>query len=746
MRVRPKKVKDRYGFWIEELFNFPAFAYPAVDLELSDRRFTWLPDEPGYAPEGKPGAWYWFAQDYEVEVSWEARQNALLMFLKITNLSNLPLKINTIDPARITIDPVLLKKPEHLSIFQNGFQSWSPTRFRKATDSMQFPRIRSFGEMNHYTDSRFWKRRDGLLSNQFLVLKEQSALDSGVFGFLTQKAGLGEIFWQATESGQLICSLDYGGKELLPEQSLRTEALYMASDYWPEAVEKYADAVGEAMSARIPDRPVVGWSSWYQYTTKISQSEMVANTLIAESHPEFGIEYMQLDDGYQTAVGDWLSLNRTFPGSLASLAETISSHGLKPGIWVAPFMASTRSNLYREQPQWFLRDAKGKTIDCGFNPNWRGRPRALDLTHPDLQDWMHNLFAALREAGFEFFKLDFLFAGVRKGSRFNPEQSPLESYRTGLQIIRESVGEDAYILGCGAPLGGSIGLVDSMRISADVKEVWEPRIFRFLGRGCDIPSLKDSLRNNLTRSFLNRRWWVNDPDCLVVREKNSHLSEAEVQLLLTVVGLSGGNIFLGDALAQLTPARAAWIQRILPPSELTGKPVFPEEEAFAERVILQRHYLRLEAHINWSNKRVLVEFQHTADHEMGYAFDFWEGKMVSTNHPVSIRPHGVRLLIQPTEEIGAIPRLVGNNFHLAGAVDGRLQTKFKANTSMLTIHAKNILSISGKVAIELPGELTLDETDLPQTVLGVEPWARGFIFAIQAPAPWNIKLQLKRKI
>ncbi|PJA54728.1 MAG: alpha-galactosidase, partial [Candidatus Marinimicrobia bacterium CG_4_9_14_3_um_filter_48_9] len=121
----------------------------------------------------------------------------------------------------------------------------------------------------------------------------------------------------------------------------------------------------------------------------------------------------------------------------------------------------------------------------------------------------------------------------------------------GLQIIREAVGEEAHILGCGAPLGGSVGLVDSMRVSADVKEVWEPKIFRFLGRGCDIPSLKDSLRNNLTRSFLNRRWWINDPDCLVVRDYHSKLTTAEIKLMLTVVGLSGGNVFYGDALSRL---------------------------------------------------------------------------------------------------------------------------------------------------------------------------------------------------
>lgn len=746
MQVRPKKVKNRHGFWIEELFNFPTFVYPAIDLEISERRFTWVPDEPGYEPDNKENTWYWFAQDFELEVSWEARKNALLLFLRITNLTDLPIKIHAIDPARITIDPVLLKKPDQLSIFQNGFQSWSPTRFRKATDTMQHPLIRSFGEMNHYTDSRFWKRRDGLLSNQFLVIKENSALESGIFGFLTQKSGLGEIFWRSAESGQLVCGLDYGGKELLPDTQMNTEPLYMASDHWPEIIEKYADAVGKAMSARIPERPVTGWSSWYEYYTKISHTEMIANTVEAEKVPELGIEYIQLDDGYQQAVGDWLLLNKRFPETLATLAEEIQGHGLKPGIWLAPFMANSKSVLFKKHPGWFLHDHKGRPIDCGYNPNWGGRSLALDLTHPDLLDWLFNLFAALKEAGFEFFKLDFLFAGVRKGRRFSPQQSPLEAYRFGLQTIRDAIGPEGYILGCGAPLGGSVGLVDSMRISADVKEVWEPKLFRFLGRGCDIPSLKDSLRNNLTRVFLNRRWWINDPDCLVVRDYNSHLKPAEIELLLTVVGLTGGNIFLGDALSHLSVERREWIQKILPPADIIAQPVFLEDEEFCKRIVLQNGHTRMVAYLNWTGKEVPVEFQHNTDQEIGYAFDFWQGRMISTNHSVMIPPHGVRLLLHQTETIATEPRLVGNNFHMAGTIDGRIKGRFTAGTGVFKISAKNFSTISGKLAIELPQGFSLEESSLPAEIIGRDKWERGNIFAVEATTPWSLKLQTRKKV
>ena len=46
-----------------------------------------------------------------------------------------------------------------------------------------------------------------------------------------------------------------------------------------------------------------------------------------------------------------------------------------------------------------------------------------------------------------------------------PSSAP--AYRSGIELIREAIGEDAYLLGCGAPLLPSSGLFDAMRVSPD---------------------------------------------------------------------------------------------------------------------------------------------------------------------------------------------------------------------------------------------------------------------------------------
>src|SRR6202011_5884205 len=73
--------------------------------------------------------------------------------------------------------------------------------------------------------------------------------------------------------------------------------------------------------------------------------------------------------------------------------------------------------------------------------------------------------------GFEYVKLDFVYAAAMRGRRYDPNTTGVEAYRRGMQALRRIVGE-RFILGCGAPLVPSVGLVDGMRIGSDVAAVW----------------------------------------------------------------------------------------------------------------------------------------------------------------------------------------------------------------------------------------------------------------------------------
>lgn len=254
-------------------------------------------------------------------------------------------------------------------------------------------------------------------------------------------------------------------------------------------LEGALQAVGERL--RIPRvRPIPpGWCSWSYYFKHVTALDVLEN---AEAARRLGlpVEIVQVDDGYETEVGDWLDVRPEF-GSLERMADRIQAAGMRPGIWIAPFMVSPASKLARDHPDWLVKDA-----DAGLH--WDRIMRILDITNRAAAEFVAHVFRTFRSWGFSYFKLDFLYAAAIPG---------LDEYRQGMQLIREAVGPDAILLIGGAPLLPSIGLCDAMRVGPDVlPETPNPQL-----------DLDNTVRITRLRSWMNGRLWVSDPDCLVAR-------------------------------------------------------------------------------------------------------------------------------------------------------------------------------------------------------------------------------------
>ena len=73
------------------------------------------------------------------------------------------------------------------------------------------------------------------------------------------------------------------------------------------------------------------------------------------------------------------------------------------------------------------------------------------------------------------------------------------------------------------------GVVDAMRIGADVTPSWTSLLGRTVGRNRHGLATFHALLNTLTRSVLDGAWFLNDPDCLMVRDTDTKLTEDEVR-------------------------------------------------------------------------------------------------------------------------------------------------------------------------------------------------------------------------
>ncbi len=200
------------------------------------------------------------------------------------------------------------------------------------------------------------------------------------------------------------------------------------------------------------------------------------------------------------------------------MASQIKDAGIKPGIWIAPFVVEKKSRIFQEKKDWILKNEKGKLITAGFNPLWSGFFYTLDITRPEVQDYLSERLDYLKQCGFNLFKCDFLYSLLIKGNHYQKNLSRNEVLQTGISLLKKMVGKEV-LLGCGAPLLLSPDTYDILRIGTDTANHWSD-ILGFLLNYQAMPSVYNALHNTLTRQFLDGAFFLNDPDVAYLRKTN----------------------------------------------------------------------------------------------------------------------------------------------------------------------------------------------------------------------------------
>ena len=286
---------------------------------------------------------------------------------------------------------------------------------------------------------------------------------------------------------------------------------------------RYADLLGNVFG-RAEKKPAPRiWCSWYSLYTAIDEPTLGR---IFDGLGDLPFDVLQVDDGWQVSVGDW-EANAKFPAGMKALAERIKSTGRQAGLWLAPLIAVKSSKLFREHPDWFLKDAQGRFGSAGFN--WGEQLFALDTTHPAALDWLAGLMKQVRAWGFDYLKLDFLYAGGLPGKRH--VDTPREAaYRNGIKVMREAMGVDAFFLTCGAPILPSLGLCDAIRVGPDVAGEWESHRDAVLLYNPTTPGAKNAIRTTLHRLWL-KPLVQTDPDVAYFATRGNSLSPEQKRML-----------------------------------------------------------------------------------------------------------------------------------------------------------------------------------------------------------------------
>jgi alpha-galactosidase len=493
---------------------------------------------------------------------------------------------------------VELQMPPTTTLYGEGFQMLTQTGGTLAAPV----------DFSQYTDAKHYRipASDGARAYYGLLTLTPPGSETTLCAFTScaRFSGRFELY----DAARLTAVVDTEGLTLAPGETWVLEDLLVTSG--SDRSRLLGDAANRLVARHPPlkvQAPPTGWCSWYCFGPGVTAQQVLDNLdVIAKSVP--ALRYVQIDDGYQSAMGDWLETGAAFGGNVRTVLSEVRVRGFEPAIWVAPFVAEEKSDLFRSHPDWFMTGADGAPLrsDRVTFGGWRRGPwYALDGTHPAAQAHLERVFRTMRtEWGCTYFKLDANFWGAMHGGRFHdPRATRIDAYRRGMQAIIRGAG-NSFLLGCNHPIWPSLGLIHGSRSSNDIKRTWD--------------RIKTTGFQNLQRNWQNGRFWWNDPDAIVLA---TDLTDAECQFHATVIYASGGMVLSGDDLTKLPPARAAMLKKLLPPTGVAA--AFDDASLRTGTVVLPG--ARMLCLFNWDD----ASDTRTVRVAAGAVTDFWTGESLT---------------------------------------------------------------------------------------------------------------------
>jgi len=412
-------------------------------------------------------------------------------------------------------------------------------------------------------------------SGTFLMIKHDKKSYSNI-GILTWNTFMPYIHY--SQKGFLITAVGEN-KPIKPGETIEFEKIILTNgESWQDLLFNYGTEIAKEHSIKLKV-PVnlKGWSTWDYYGRVYDTKDVYKN--IDKLKSEQAANIIQIDGGWWTARGDYLSVRKNLQGGMKAIADYSKLKGYKAGIHLDGFRGDKNSDLFRNHPDWFLKDQDGEVICQAIDKGDTFMQYIYyDYSNPQVCQYMKNVLHTIKnDWGFSYFKIDFMRYGllesilaehgnncgigkkvVTKIISFNTSMTSVERTRAGLLAMRDGIG-DGYFLGCSAIFGPTFGIVDGLRTGADICPTFD------YYESCSL--------QNSGNFYLNQTVVQSDADYLVVRNKDDEEPERawgenkfggnttydEAKMWSDYIALYGGPKISSDNLLTLRPERKTLI-------------------------------------------------------------------------------------------------------------------------------------------------------------------------------------------
>lgn len=154
--------------------------------------------------------------------------------------------------------------------------------------------------------------------------------------------------------------------------------------------------------AELNQKPTFVYNTWEPFNKEINKALIMD---LAKAASEAGMKEFIIDDGWTDSYGDWTIDKVKFPDGFKPVFDYIKSLGMKPGLWISVGSASITSQVFKDHPEYFVRDQQGdftslhaegvkdKMTAC-FATGWYDHIKKI-------------LLELINDYGLEYLKLDF---------------------------------------------------------------------------------------------------------------------------------------------------------------------------------------------------------------------------------------------------------------------------------------------------------------------------------------------------
>lgn len=289
--------------------------------------------------------------------------NGALCRARLSNRGKVAVRIR-----EVVLFDLALTLPPETRLYGEGFQMLSQTagKLGKPVDE------------GNYTDAKHYKMPIPTGARAFYGMMTLTPPQGSthLLAFTSCRKFNGQFYLRPDAIASLQVVIDAEGLELKPGETWELEEFLFRVGNDRAAL---LDALGKRLAENHPRlrfaAPPTGWCSWYCFGPRVTAQQVLDNLdFIARNAP--GLKYIQLDDGYQPAMGDWLETGAAFGGGVQDVLKKIRARGFEPAIWVAPFIAEEKSHLFQQHPDWFVKDADGTPLrsDKVSFGGWRRGP------------------------------------------------------------------------------------------------------------------------------------------------------------------------------------------------------------------------------------------------------------------------------------------------------------------------------------------------------------------------------------